>query len=61
MITKEMFRMHSQYLDRLSAEERMSLCKKTADFWKQVFKTGMTPDGVSVIAKPLNTIEMTQG
>lgn len=35
--------------------------KKNADFWKHVFKTGMTPDGVNVIAKPLNTVEMTQG
>lgn len=34
--------------------------KKNSDFWKNVFKTGMTPDGVNVIAKPLNTVEMIQ-
>lgn len=32
--------------------------KKNYEFWKIVFQTGKTPDGVLVLAKPLNYIEM---
>ena len=35
--------------------------KKTAEFWKTVFSTGKTPDGVPVLAKPLEILEMIQG
>ena len=32
--------------------------KKNPDFWKTVFRTGKTPEGVSVLAQPVNYIEM---
>ena len=32
--------------------------KKNYDFWKTVFQTGKTPDGVPVLANPINYIEM---
>ncbi|MDR1894696.1 MAG: HNH endonuclease [Spirochaetales bacterium] len=32
--------------------------KNNYDFWRQVFETGKTPDGVSVLLKPLNFVEM---
>lgn len=34
--------------------------KNTYDYWKSVFETGKSPDGASVLAKPLNFIEMIQ-
>lgn len=32
--------------------------KKNPEFWRSVFATGKTPDGVQVIARPVNVIEM---
>jgi hypothetical protein len=32
--------------------------KNNYDFWKNVFETGKTPDGASVLLKPLNIVEM---
>lgn len=32
--------------------------KNNYDFWKQIFETGKTPDGASVLLKPLNFVEM---
>jgi len=32
--------------------------KQVADFWKKVFVTGKTPDGASVLAEPVNLIEI---
>jgi hypothetical protein len=32
--------------------------KNNYDFWKQVFKTGKTPDNAIVLSKPLNFVEM---
>lgn len=32
--------------------------KKNYDYWKSIFTTGSTPDGVQVLAKPLNYVEM---
>jgi hypothetical protein len=32
--------------------------KKNYDFWKDVFSTGRTPDGVEVLAKPINYVDM---
>jgi hypothetical protein len=32
--------------------------KKNYDFWRDVFSTGRTPDGVEVLAKPINYVEM---
>ncbi len=34
--------------------------KNNYDYWKKVFETGRNPDGVPVLAKPLNYIEMIQ-
>lgn len=34
--------------------------KNNYDYWKKVFETGRNPDGVQVIAQPLNYIEMIQ-
>ena len=43
--------------DRSMASSHFS-GKKTADFWKTIFDTGKTPDGVPVLLSPLNHIEM---
>jgi hypothetical protein len=32
--------------------------KKNYDFWKTVFETGKTPDGVQILAEELNYIDM---
>ena len=32
--------------------------KKNYDYWREIFETGRSPDGVNVLAKPLNFIEM---
>ena len=32
--------------------------KNNYDYWKMVFETGSNPDGVKVLAQPLNYIEM---
>ncbi len=32
--------------------------KKNYDYWKSIFTSGSTPDGVQVLAKPLNYVEM---
>jgi len=32
--------------------------KNNYDFWKNIFETGKTTDGVSVLLKPLNFVEM---
>jgi hypothetical protein len=32
--------------------------KNNYEFWKVTFETGRTPDGVVILAKPLNYIEM---
>ena len=32
--------------------------KKNYDFWKSVFETGKTQEGVQVLSKPLNFIEL---
>ena len=32
--------------------------KQVADYWKRVFATGKTPDGASVLAEPVNLIEI---
>jgi len=32
--------------------------KNNYDFWKQIFETGKTPDGATVLSKPLNFVEM---
>ncbi len=32
--------------------------KKNYDYWKSIFTTGLTQDGVQVLAKPLNYVEM---
>lgn len=32
--------------------------KKNPDFWRKVFQTGKTPEGVSVLAQPVNYIEL---
>jgi hypothetical protein len=32
--------------------------KNTYDYWKTIFETSRTPDGVQVLAKPLNYVEM---
>lgn len=34
--------------------------KQNRDYWAQVFRTGKTPQGVQVLAKPLDVIEMMQ-
>jgi hypothetical protein len=34
--------------------------KNNYDYWKTVFETGKTPDGATVLAKPLNFMEMIQ-
>ena len=34
--------------------------KKNYDFWKYVFEHGSTPDGVEVLVRPINYIEMIQ-
>lgn len=43
--------------DRSMASSHFS-GKKTADFWKTIFETAKTPDGVLVLLCPLNHIEM---
>ncbi len=32
--------------------------KQNNSFWKTIFETGKTPQGMEVLAKPLNLIEM---
>ena len=32
--------------------------KSTYDFWKTIFATGRTPDGIIVLSKPLNVADM---
>lgn len=32
--------------------------KSTYDFWKTIFVTGRTPDGIIVLSKPLNVADM---
>ncbi len=32
--------------------------KQNSSFWKTIFETGRTPQGMQVLAKPLNFIEM---
>jgi hypothetical protein len=32
--------------------------KQNKSFWKTIFETGRTPQGLQVLAKPLNFIEM---
>lgn len=32
--------------------------KSNYDYWKTVFQTGNTPDGIAVLSKPLNVVEM---
>ena len=43
--------------DRSMASSHFS-GKKTADFWRTIFETAKTPDGVLVLLSPLNHIEM---
>ena len=32
--------------------------KQVYDYWKNVFRTGRTPDGTAVLSKPINVIDM---
>ena len=32
--------------------------KQVYDYWKEAFRTGKTPDGTIVLAKPINVVDM---
>lgn len=41
-----------------SMSDTIFASKRNYDYWKTIFNTGKTNDGVTVLAKPVNTMEM---